>query len=198
MIYIDQPGDTGFSYGEGDTDEDGVSEDLYVFVSEFMAKYPKFAGNKFHIFGESYGGHYVPSVARRIFDKNKNAEADKRINLVSFGVGNGLTAPSVQYKYYPEMAFKSAFAPSRVSKGVYDRMVSKVPECIAKIDSCNKPGKRTMACVEALNVCNYDLVVPYVSTGYNIYDMRIPCEVPGLCYDCELRGRWLSYLRSQA
>ena len=52
----------------------------------------------------SYGGHYVPATSHRVFLGNKNGDGVK-INLKGVSVGNGLTDPSVQYKYYAQLAY---------------------------------------------------------------------------------------------
>lgn len=58
---------------------------------EFFKKYPEFKNNEFYISGESYGGIYVPTLALKIVEYNKNASALERINLRGFAVGNGVT-----------------------------------------------------------------------------------------------------------
>lgn len=58
---------------------------------EFFKKYPEFKNNEFYISGESYGGIYVPTLALKIVEYNKNVSALERINLRGFAVGNGVT-----------------------------------------------------------------------------------------------------------
>ncbi|GBG30711.1 Carboxypeptidase Y [Hondaea fermentalgiana] len=198
MVFIDQPGETGFSYGDGDIDEAGVSMDLYIFITEFMKKFDKYSGNDFYTVGESYGGHYVPAFANRIFNENKDrAEGVPHINLKGFGVGNGLTDPVEQYKYYAQMAFNSTTAPSRVSERVYHNMVRQTSTCIDLIAECNTKKHPRFKCQLALMECNQMLVVPYTSTGYNVYDMRVKCEVPPLCYDFSEVDKYLNSARVQ-
>uniref|UniRef100_A0A7S2REC6 Carboxypeptidase n=1 Tax=Mucochytrium quahogii TaxID=96639 RepID=A0A7S2REC6_9STRA len=174
MIYIDQPGGTGFSYGKDDHFEKGVTADMDIFVREFMRKFAQFRENQFFIFGESYGGHYVPSTAHRIFENNK--ASDLKINLAGVAVGNGLTDPYIQYSYYARMAFNSTTVPARVSKKTFKKMAKKTPSCLSEIEKCNHPNHPKKDCLKALNQCNKDLVVPYTSTGYNVYDMRRKCK----------------------
>ncbi len=90
--------------------------------------------------------HYTfrPSikVAHKIWIKNKFAdEAMVKINLTGLGIGNGLTNPEVQYKYYPEMAVNNSHGYQIVSDGTYTRMKSAVPPCVKLIQECNKGGK---------------------------------------------------------
>jgi hypothetical protein len=86
----------GFSYASTadnlvDTEEE-VGEDLYQFLQSFFAANPRFATNPFYVFGESYGGHYVPAVGHRIFEANQQQaaggkEQQTRINLKVRGFG---------------------------------------------------------------------------------------------------------------
>ena len=47
----------------------------------------------------------MPAVTHQIWQNNQKLPAgDIRINLVGTAVGNGLTDPSIQYKYYAQMA----------------------------------------------------------------------------------------------
>ena len=43
------------------------------------------------MFGESYGGRYVPTIGRRIHEMNQVSE--RKINLMGLGIGNGWIAP---------------------------------------------------------------------------------------------------------
>lgn len=44
---------------------------LLRFLQAFFSKHPEYAANPFYVFGESYGGHYAPSVAYRVWEGNK-------------------------------------------------------------------------------------------------------------------------------
>lgn len=111
ILWVDQPVGVGFSYGDKEDyidDEDGVGEDLYQFLQAFLQGNPDLQGRPFYIFGESYGGHYAPAAGFRVFEGNQRpARGDVHINLQGIGIGNGLTDPSVQYKYYGTMAFNN-------------------------------------------------------------------------------------------
>ena len=100
VLWIDQPTGVGFSYGDSgdyDHDEIGVRDDMYHFLTEFFDAHPEYADAPFYVFGESYGGHYAPNVAYRVWQGNQKATADNKINLKGLAVGNGLTDPAIQY-----------------------------------------------------------------------------------------------------
>mmetsp|Transcript_17843 Transcript_17843/g.21674 ORF Transcript_17843/g.21674 Transcript_17843/m.21674 type:complete len:550 (-) Transcript_17843:123-1772(-) len=193
MIFIDQPAGTGFSYGTHDKNEVSVANDMYLFLTEFMDKYRAYASNKFFIFGESYAGHYVPATAHRVWKGNEEKERT-HINLAGVSVGNGLTNPTEQYQWYAKMAYNSTTAPSRVTYSTYLAMQAATPVCVKLIEKCNVGSNTThgYSCLAALNFCNGALFSPYAASGYNTYDMRIKCEVPGLCYDFSNIQKYLS------
>ena len=182
LLYIDQPAGTGFSYGAGaDTDEDGVATDMYDFLQQFMQAHPEYNKLPFFTFGESYAGHYVPAVTHRIWKNNNALPAGAiTINLKGTAVGNGLTAPEEQYKWYAEMARSTNHHQSVVNESGYKAMKAVEPACIAAIKACQAAPA---SCLVATDVCNLGLLIPYQLSGRNVYDMRIPCETPPLCYD---------------
>lgn len=183
IVFVDQPAGTGFSYGSGlgdyDHKESEVAEDLYHFMQELVSQKPQYRSNPFYVFGESYAGHFVPATAHRIYQGNKGKDGEY-IALKGFGIGNGLTDPEVQYKYYPKMAFNSGTAPSRVTRQRYNEMKQAVPMCIKAIKNCQKDSS---VCGSAMANCNVALITPVQATGMNLYDMRKKCTYPPLCYD---------------
>jgi carboxypeptidase C (cathepsin A) len=68
VLWLDQPAGVGYSYGsEEDSNEAMISEDAYYFLLKFMVENPQYASNPLFVVGESYGGHYVPAIAHRIW-----------------------------------------------------------------------------------------------------------------------------------
>eukprot|EP01064_Diplonema_japonicum_P030112 TRINITY_DN502_c0_g1_i1.p1 TRINITY_DN502_c0_g1~~TRINITY_DN502_c0_g1_i1.p1 ORF type:complete len:438 (+),score=154.35 TRINITY_DN502_c0_g1_i1:49-1362(+) len=191
LIYIDQPTGTGFSYGTGfDTNEDQVATDMFDFLQQFFKAHPQYQRLPFYVFGESYGGHYVPAVTHRVWKENQVPEQGKlHINLQGTSVGNGLTDPNVQYGYYPDMAASTNEHQPALGKTVIDAMRAAVPECRLWIEKCNK---NQSACLEAIDICNMAMIEPYSLTGLNPYDMRIKCADPPLCYNFTNVGVYLN------
>jgi vitellogenic carboxypeptidase-like protein len=46
-----------------------------------------------YIFGESYGGKYVPNIAKYIVEMNDFSSNDTDINLAGIGIVDGFTSP---------------------------------------------------------------------------------------------------------
>ena len=92
VMYVDQPIGTGFSFTDSWSafrmTEDQVAEDFYIFIHNFLLKYPKFQGREIFLTGESYAGHYIPVIARTLQLKD-----DPWINLAGLAIGNGWVDP---------------------------------------------------------------------------------------------------------
>lgn len=95
MLFLESPVGVGFSYtntsselkNRGDTI---TAEDNYVFLLNWLERFPAYKSREFYITGESYGGHFVPQLAEVIFDRNKGTNKDNVINLKGFMVGNAV------------------------------------------------------------------------------------------------------------
>ncbi|KAK1421632.1 hypothetical protein QVD17_24118 [Tagetes erecta] len=151
IIYIDQPIGTGFSYTSNEKDirhdEKGVSDDLYDFLQEFFKLHPDYAKNDLYITGESYGGHYIPAFAARIYQGNKNKDGI-HINLKGFAIGNGLTEPGIQFKAYPDFALRN----NLINEKDYNRIMNQfVPKCEQAAKKCGTHGQKT--CLDARDKC---------------------------------------------
>jgi len=165
---------------------------MYSFMQAFLDAHPGLRANPFHVFGESYAGHYVPNVAHAIWAGNQAGSAP-HINLHGMSVGNGLTDPEVQYAYYPAMAVSTNMHKPAVDNATFARMQAAVPGCIKAITACNGgtgPISK-FACLRAYAECNSALMSPYETTGMNPYDMRVKCAKPPLCYDFSGVGKFL-------
>lgn len=95
ILFLDSPAGVGFSYTNTSSDikksGDGrTAEDSFVFLTNWLEKFPQYKNRDFYIAGESYGGHYVPQLAHVIYRRNKVLE-NPVINLKGYMVGNALT-----------------------------------------------------------------------------------------------------------
>jgi len=197
MLWLDQPAGVGFSYGKlTDHNEEMVAEDAYYFLQAFFKSHPEYNENPIFIVGESYGGHYAPAIAHRVFKGNQEMKKGTDIlNLEGVAVGNGLTDPKIQYQYYPEMAFKNSHNIQTVSEETYKAMTLAVPECVDLIDQCNKatlPLETNFLCQEAKYVCESKITSAYYNTGLNPYDIRLECGAHPLCYDFSNINKFLN------
>lgn len=199
VVWLDNPVGTGWSSGAWIEDEEGVGHDFYGFMQEFYKNFPQFKTNDFWVTGESYAGHYIPAVTHQVWLDNKKIEQGAvdqfRIPLKGFAIGNGLTQPTIQEHYFYEMATTGGVkqggtmtTPSGLIRNIAEQRAMKHSKfkkpCFDQTEACNR-GDREQ-CVNALQSCAMATLIPYgKATGHNHYDMRIPCEVPGLCYDMD-------------
>lgn len=89
VLYLESPAGVGYSYSDDKkyaTDDNQVAEDNYRALQSFFSKFPNFTKNEFFIFGESYGGIYVPTLSLRV------ATGTAKMNFKGFAVGNGLSS----------------------------------------------------------------------------------------------------------
>eukprot|EP00924_Labyrinthula_sp_SR-Ha-C_P000894 augustus_masked-scaffold_7-processed-gene-7.41-mRNA-1 protein AED:0.01 eAED:0.01 QI:0/-1/0/1/-1/1/1/0/452 len=187
VLYVDQPAGTGFSYGtDFDTNEESVGNDFYVFLDTFFEAHPELRKREMYIAGESYGGHYVPAIAYRIYEENKKATAAHVMNLRGIAIGNGLVSAEKQYPLYPDMitSSNSHKAPYEKDGVVYKLMKAAIFPCVKLIQACDSNNILSEpSCIAAEDVCNGAFMLPYQQTGLNVYDMRLKCEKPPLCND---------------
>ena len=94
MLWIDNPVGTGFSYVMNASgyvsNETALAADLATALAAFMQRYPQYAKLPFYIFGESYGGKYVPWLADAIM-LTRNTSSPLHVNGI--GLGNGWVSP---------------------------------------------------------------------------------------------------------
>ena len=89
MVFIEQPVGVGFSiapagqvYGDAE-----AAADNHAFLVNFIAlKFPDYSTRPLYITSESYGGHYMPTLAAEIVRQNVLT------NFKGFAVGNPLTS----------------------------------------------------------------------------------------------------------
>jgi cathepsin A (carboxypeptidase C)/serine carboxypeptidase-like clade 2 len=92
VLYLEQPAGVGFSYGAAAANDTTTAAGSVDALEQFLARFPEYGGRPFYIAGESYGGHYVPNIAREIQDRQQaGSGALAGLNLKGFAVGNGYT-----------------------------------------------------------------------------------------------------------
>ncbi|KAL5558596.1 hypothetical protein UlMin_034807 [Ulmus minor] len=92
VLFLESPAGVGFSYSNTTSDYSDVgdkrtAEDAYVFLVNWLERFPEYKTRDFYITGESYAGHYVPQLAYTILSKNKESN-QTMINLKGIAIGN--------------------------------------------------------------------------------------------------------------
>ncbi|EMG48230.1 ATG42 Vacuolar serine-type carboxypeptidase ATG42 [Candida maltosa Xu316] len=171
VIFLDQPVFTGFSYGDhaipaSSTDE--LVKNIYIFLQLFFTKFPEFKQNRFHIAGESYAGHYIPSLSHEILSHD-----DRLFDVSSVMIGNGIIHPLIQIGSYIPMACGAAGHPALVNQSECDQMRESY-ERFKKYDELCYQYKDFISCVIARRL-GQEVAKPFLKTGLNPYDVRKPC-----------------------
>jgi carboxypeptidase C (cathepsin A) len=126
MVFFEGPAGVGFSYSDVISDyktgDNKTASDNYKMMLAFMQKYPSLANNTYYIMSESYGGHYMPTLAQTIVEGNA-AGQNPKINFPGFMVGNPYTDPvSNDYGTY-----STFWGHQLVSKPTWDQWVAACP-----------------------------------------------------------------------
>ncbi|CAL1186621.1 unnamed protein product [Candida parapsilosis] len=90
-IFLDSPVNVGYSYSSNAvTSADAAAKDIL-----FFKQFHEYAKLNFHLSGESYGGHYLPTIANKILN-----HLERSFNLTLVMVGNGYADVKTQYQYF--------------------------------------------------------------------------------------------------
>jgi carboxypeptidase C (cathepsin A) len=99
MVFIEAPCGVGYSYSDNNetdyvTGDEQTASDNYELIQGFLDRFPEYRQNDLYISSESYGGHYMPTLAKKIVTKNAaNADTSRVLNFKGFAVGNPYTNP---------------------------------------------------------------------------------------------------------
>ncbi|KAF3437359.1 hypothetical protein FNV43_RR20112 [Rhamnella rubrinervis] len=159
VLFLESPAGVGFSYSNrtSDYDKSGdrrTAEDNYVFLVNWLERFPEYKGREFYISGESYAGHYVPQLAHTILYHNHKAN-NTIINLKGILIGNAVINDETD------------------SRGMYDFLASHAiisdetaNAIIKKCDFSTNTNTNTDDCNNATNEAEKDI---YHINIYNIY-----------------------------
>jgi len=146
--------------------DDTTANDNLLAVETFFTNFPEYSKNKFFIFGESYAGIYVPTLAEAIM----NAVAKGTYTgapLLGIAVGNGCTGTQIgicssgtqsdyyEWEYLLQLGFLSDDTKNQINS-----------VCNWAAAKKNDPNAITQACQTQLN--NAQLIIGHVDV-YNVY-----------------------------
>jgi len=101
ILLIDNPNNAGFSKAGSVnvTDTETSQIEVYNGLVQFFEIYPQLVNNPFYVFGESYGGHYLPYLAYEILTRGA------KFNFSGIGIGNAWTDPYTQTTSFGEYSY---------------------------------------------------------------------------------------------
>ncbi|CAK64904.1 unnamed protein product (macronuclear) [Paramecium tetraurelia] len=107
VIFVDQPIGTGLAYvekqSEVPTNQKQIGQQFLYALNEFLFGAKGLAQSPWFVFGESYAGKYVPTIAKAILDYN--VAAQKKIPLKGVGIGDPFTDPYAVIAEYAAYSF---------------------------------------------------------------------------------------------
>ncbi|KAI5082006.1 hypothetical protein GOP47_0001749 [Adiantum capillus-veneris] len=95
LLFLESPAGVGFSYTNTSSDlktsgDKRTAIDAHTFLVRWFERFPQYKGRVFYITGESYAGHYVPQLAKLVYEQNIKGVDNPDINLKGLLVGNGV------------------------------------------------------------------------------------------------------------
>lgn len=91
VLYVEAPAGVGFSRSDDPsdytTDDQQTAADNYAFLEAWFALFPEYRQHALYLSGESYAGHYIPTLAREILRR----DTAKRLNVAGLLIGDPAT-----------------------------------------------------------------------------------------------------------
>ncbi|SGZ53737.1 CIC11C00000000818 [Sungouiella intermedia] len=186
MVFVDQPGGTGFSYtGQYDTELDQIRFDFLTFLEKYFEVFPEDKHKEITLAGESYAGQYIPYIALGILERNKRVSPEEKYNLKGLLIGNGWISPNRQSLSYLPFAVKAGMISTSHPnwQDLLDRHV-KCQDLVAGVNDDDTFGASKVVDRVCEGVLNLLLQVTrdYASPGsqecYNMYDYTLKDSYP--------------------
>ncbi|KAH0282290.1 alpha/beta-hydrolase [Aureobasidium namibiae CBS 147.97] len=121
---------------------------MWDFMQIWLRDFPGYSGNKqkFSIWGESYGGHWVPTFADYFYKQNDRISSGELngtlLTIESLGLINACIDAETQIPFYPMMAANNTYGLKVFNDTTYASSKAALPECLNLIKTCRAIDQR--------------------------------------------------------
>ena len=163
------------------TQED-VRTNFLTFMIGLYAKHPHLSTRDLFLTGESYAGHYVPSIGNKLYFYNNN-----QFRLKGLAIGNGWTSPQVQQLAYVQYSKDNKLA----DDSLLDSLDAKFKVCqdLVAVNTIQVSEAAQDYCESLFNAIIIDPATG--SPKFNYYNYKESCPVDG-CIVLDNELAWLT------
>ncbi|CDR38497.1 CYFA0S02e02344g1_1 [Cyberlindnera fabianii] len=179
VVFVDQPGGTGFSTTKDyDKELTQVADDFITFLQNYYKVFPEDLDKELYISGESYAGQYIPFIASALIKAIDNG--DLNVNLKGLLIGNGWIDPNAQ---------SMSYIPYLLDAGIISNQDEFFPKLLKLQEKCQNEindgsGNDKFSLLDCENILNYilswtrDKEAPKDQQCINMYDTRLRDSYP--------------------
>ncbi|GME81671.1 unnamed protein product [Ambrosiozyma monospora] len=172
LLFVDQPGGTGFSYTDVyDRELYEASAHFVTFLKNYFKTFPEDAKKQIYIAGESYAGQYIPYFADYILKENAK-DNDFSIDLKGLLIGNGWIEPDLQSLSYVPFFLDNNLIDKNNSR--FDKVLRDHEKCQNAIADPNDNSFEKSACNRVMDTLLRAVMEGEggIRTCINMYDYR--------------------------
>jgi carboxypeptidase C (cathepsin A) len=159
----------------------------WQFMQVWMKNFPQYRpkNDKISIWGESYGGHYVPTFSSFFEAQNEliDSASEKcpiKLGIDTVGIVNGCIDMLTQVPFYPKMAKNNTYGLDLMSDEAYAAAVKSFPKCKVLTEACQSAAYRldpmntgandevNQECKKAFDFCYNSMAGPFVASGVSL------------------------------
>lgn len=164
MLYVEAPAGVGFSKSDDKsdyyTDDQKTASDNYAFLVNWFKLFPEYRSHALYLSGESYAGHYIPTLAREILRQDK----ENTLNVAGLLIGDPATHQDWFLPYMPgedAWAFMGfLFHHALISQEAYERAANVCGFERYMSDCAANFSDKTPACRDAIRSAIKELPSP--------------------------------------
>ncbi|KAG9664796.1 alpha/beta-hydrolase, partial [Aureobasidium melanogenum] len=125
-----------------------VAPPMWDFMQIWLKDFPGYSGDKekFSIWGESYGGHWVPTFADYFYKQNDLISSGHlnatSLTIESLGLINACVDAETQIPFYPVMAANNTYGIKVFNDTTYAGSTAALPKCLNLTKTCRNLASR--------------------------------------------------------